>query len=895
MPHRNLPSVIPTGGPSAGRRAFGSDFNLVIAAIQELQDEADQPNLTIAYDFKTATPSGSGQIAFTNSSDAIVSGSGDKTTIANIVIQPTSATDTPIDDAIEIQHARANTLIVINGGVGGANAGKRLVMIGTGAVSESGSNYEIPVSYYKDDSDWTGDLPADGDDVTFQLMGQAQWTVAGRVLGDVGGSDVEANPAGAATGTLTTIEIADVVYKIAVAWANITGRPNLVENKGAWATNTAYGVGNVVTHSGELFYCIVEHTSSGTAPSATDFERIDVEAVGEVNPRHVGPAFRTFDSDGETNVLAGTFYPIKSDNSMWQAGSSTEIDAIEFHPSQFSLTQNPQLPGATPAYTDWHSLPDDMAANGGSVIVTLQRIDNSTLAPIAGKVAYIQSDAVSKNSDSNYVLSELTHLIGFDNTDGAGNDWQVVMVFAPPSGADAIIGVIAKSHLPSDTVYAEQLAGHETDRFASYNNAFVQNSYRAGDWVLTSDSAGPPTQANQVRQPDIATGSGLFCIGRLRTDADPNELQWAAVPAATDMVSGDVWYASIDADKGPHLKITLTSNGALVGTGDAAYVWATASWVETGSIADVQDFGDYFRLGREEPSTLQVELPYQDILGAPWLELSGTELTDGDLSLDDEVVLSDGDVVPLSETYEFHDEHHVGLFTITGLRYVTTNAPATGGDINFNVNALDSTKGIVSYKYVDAAARATMRNKIIVGRPFEIRLSSAVWIKGVVDSTPADLFGRLSFNLNSVTTEGTATNEHAASVIVISKIPADNQIVPGAKTWEDVNLAGKGGLAGRVWAYLSSATNATWRRMLDVLKQDADTDEKRADYQAALSPGNVADRSLTNANATLTARQAAYDSVEFTGTLTGNVVVTLPDEADPACGCSRIPRRARSR
>ena len=91
-----------------------------------------------------------------------------------------------------------------------------------------------------------------------------------------------------------------------------------------------------------------------------------------------------------------------------------------------------------------------------------------------------------------------------------------------------------------------------------------------------------------------------------------------------------------------------------------------------------------------------------------------------------------------------------------------------------------------------------------------------------------------------------------------------------------VNLFGAGGAAGKLWAYVSSATNATWRRLLDVLKADAGTAAKRADYQAALATGRVQKDIAGNSDVALSAAEAAYDSIELTGAKTGNIVVTLP-------------------
>ena len=65
------------------------------------------------------------------------------------------------------------------------------------------------------------------------------------------------------------------------------------------------------------------------------------------------------------------------------------------------------------------------------------------------------------------------------------------------------------------------------------------------------------------------------------------------------------------------------------------------------------------------------------------------------------------DELPLSELFENHDEHHVGTFTITGLSYNTSSGSNNMApkDVNFAINSLNNTKGLVSYKYENVAAR----------------------------------------------------------------------------------------------------------------------------------------------------------------------------------------------
>ena len=365
-------------------------------------------------------------------------------------------------------------------------------------------------------------------------------------------------------------------------------------------------------------------------------------------------------------------------------------------------------------------------------------------------------------------LNSITHLKGDYTAPSEGIGWNVILGWTTNVTTSGIID-LAKLVLKTD------LEGSETDLFSSYTNGFIGSGYRSGSWVLSSDTSGVPTEANLVRQPDITTGSGTVAFGRFRTDADPNHLEWDAVLTADKFENGDILYASIDGDKTAHLQITLTSDLTLVGSGDAQYVYATASWIETGNIADVVDYGDYFRIGLEVPSKLQIELPYTDILGAPWLSLSGTELDDGTLSDEDEVVFSDGDKATIRHINEFHDENHVGTLTIGSLRYVTTSSPATGGDINFAVNSLNSAKGLVTYKYADADAKNKFKPKIVVGRRFRLQLTNSIYVSGNYRFDSGRLVRKIEFNLNHVTEVGTRTNNHAASIIVDANIPARGQ------------------------------------------------------------------------------------------------------------------------
>ena len=104
--------------------------------------------------------------------------------------------------------------------------------------------------------------------------------------------------------------------------------------------------------------------------------------------------------------------------------------SIEIHASQYTLSQNPQTD--TAAYTDWHSLPQDIVDNKGSTIWTFL-FGGSGLAFVTGSGLIVQAETIIKNSDGNYVLQNLSFLNDF-TINGSGYNWQVAGVFAPPSG-----------------------------------------------------------------------------------------------------------------------------------------------------------------------------------------------------------------------------------------------------------------------------------------------------------------------------------------------------------------------------------------------------------------------------------------------------------------------------
>ena len=594
--------------------------------------------------------------------------------------------------------------------------------------------------------------------------------------------------------------------------------------KGNWQTQTAYAIGDIVVNSNKLYIAVavVPNTNTSAPTDGTTWNELSVGEAGditnasisgntitltrrsgttftlaippdaftdtyktkldgiepgaEVNPRNVALPFRTEDGD---SVIEGVTHFYKSDNSQWQGGSPSEIAAIEIHPTQFSLTQNPQT--ANPNYTGWHSLIDNLIEKGGSSIWTFQKLDNTNPNNIvAGELFRVQTETLSKNDDGNYVLSNIVYLMGSDTASGSGYSWQVVSAFAPPSGADAVIGVLAKNKLPSDIVYTEQLVGKETDRYASYTNGFIGSGYRTGSWCLFNQSSGVPTNANAIGQPDIEDRStnGIVAFGsKLRADRDPNHFVEAPANIASDYANGDVFYASVWNRPNVRMVITLTSDGTLVGSGDAQYIYATATWDEVVDVSDVVDNGDYFLIAKEEPTKIPIKIPARDVIGEKWVLTDGSNVTD---ALKD-AVQGDNEEVTLANTFRI-DNTNVD-------RYVQLSEPGSP-----NLNTIR-----IRIPATDTQNKTDLERLLQNGAWVEI----GDYLLDITSNATVSQIGTgITFAANYTILSGTKpTGSTPRTVRVVGEDVHRGELARQSFKEETPSIAGKGGSAGRVWKW----------------------------------------------------------------------------------------------
>ena len=309
-----------------------------------------------------------------------------------------------------------------------------------------------------------------------------------------------------------------------------------------------------------------------------------------------------------------------------------------------------------------------------------------------------------------------------------------------------------------------------------------------------------------------------------------------------------------------YAKLTLTAGGTLVGQGNGAYIYAPVAVDETG---DLYDGADWNRFSETVPPDVAVDSSLIKSLGSLWDRmLVVLEATGSILKRARQIIQGTNEKQTLSVT--------------------RVNATPTGPGEIWLGNVQNGTGQALLWP--PAATKDGTAFEIEDLREFKAGdFLSYGGLEWEIGDTPWTTFQGSVLQANVVLAEG--------YVYDANDVPALNAVADFVLEGRDIhlglvvaailkraanNLGGKGGAAGKVWGYLSSATNATWRRLLDVLRADADTAAKKADYAAALATGRLQKSVAGITELTLGASEAAYDSIEFTGLKTSDVVVTLP-------------------
>ena len=379
------------------------------------------------------------------------------------------------------------------------------------------------------------------------------------------------------------------------------------------------------------------------------------------------------------------------------------------------------------------------------------------------------------------------------------------------------------------------LRGRETDAFASYDNALFGAGYFPGNWCLFTGTTEPTDDTRAIRQPDISTGSGVIVAGDLREDSNPDAAFTPETLDANDWPSGRTIHISPwhPYDVGGHIRVELTTAGAVSGAGNAQRVWARANWTLVGDANAVQVVGDYFRFSENIPSGLKVDLPPEAIPNAPWVKPSGTRYKAETLPPSADYILTDGAVISAEEAKN-HDQGDNEEVTLRGdfrvnatnvTHYVTFTEPG-GGLPNILKIRIPKTSDPTDDNGLDKT-------------DLERLLQNGAWaniadylLDITSNATVATIGTSVTFTANYIVLSGTKpTGSDTRKVRIVGEDVHRGELARQSFKQETPSVAGKGGAAGRVWGWVSSVTDAGWRRLLDVLKADASTSAAKAGVQ----------------------------------------------------------------
>ena len=247
-------------------------------------------------------------------------------------------------------------------------------------------------------------------------------------------------------------------------------------------------------------------------------------------------------------------------------------------------------PGTNLTTVSTFSLINDLLNNGGAILLTFSPYT------LPSMVLYVEGATIEEVRAAGTLKGyKITNLFWHGSYTPAsyGIGWNLIVSNDVATLSKNVVDLSSKLDL---YVKKEALEGSESDQFASYDNALFGANYFPGNWCLFNQTTAPTDDTNAIRQPDIASGSGVI-VWHPRDDSDPNKSWTPETLVASAWPNGRIIHISPWSPYKPntYLTLTLTSAATLVGTGNQARLWAQASWVEVGNIGDVQDDGDYFR------------------------------------------------------------------------------------------------------------------------------------------------------------------------------------------------------------------------------------------------------------------------------------------------------------
>ena len=195
---------------------------------------------------------------------------------------------------------------------------------------------------------------------------------------------------------------------------------------------------------------------------------------------------------------------------------------------------------------------------------------------------------------------------------------------------------------------------------------------------------------------------------------------------------------------------------------------------------------------------------------------TGTAIAENVITNATEMLLSNFDGMTVGEFVRHHDQSHVGTYDLTGYAFTTSgisNLASDSGKIAWTVDGEGN--GTILTQPKTVLDQNALMGALTVGKKVTMRLSEGnertgkVKTAAVLSESNEPYKNTIRVDVESVVTVGTLTNNHAATFVVESNIPARDEVRDGAYKENPMTLLGAGdqqAFSSTTWESYSSAT-----------------------------------------------------------------------------------------
>ena len=548
------------------------------------------------------------------------------------------------------------------------------------------------------------------------------------------------------------------------SYSDLTDKPNIPVDttvfKGAYADNTAYSAGNIVTYNNDVFMALVNIPDTNTtAPVAgTTWEQLDVGSPNDiVSVSTPSPGTLRFTKrDGTTqDVSVGGAQP-SDDAPKTYTGYTVDtsgVDAAGEIRKNSGEWQVYRKTGDTDLY--------QRLVKGTRVII---RKDSSN-----HEDGYIAS-AYDSGSARHFTLENVTTTGTISNGDTVSIETSEGLInWRDVEDSVRADGTASDEKIPTEKAVRDALEAFSPKELeAAFDAAFDQELDRTFIAALTQDTDGEArlTEPTGVSQDRELVVDFFDTGGKDRQD-------WLQ-----GIGPGDWIYVTRGAENTLLFKVEAASDD--VTNRARKFLYTNANAVQTGSWpsdSSLTGAAKFYFAARDLTDHLLDDMSNLGVIAdAAKVKLrtalpTGTAKTDANLDAADKLLLYEFDEVSIADFVTWHDDHHTGLSKLSGYTYKTTPiaSNSAAGSVGF-------VSGLAAIKPLNNNDKARIKARIINGKTIRFYANASRWMELLVTSTLNENQGVLSFNATKTDVGDVLTNNHSVSVEVVNNIPSRNEM-----------------------------------------------------------------------------------------------------------------------